>query len=142
MRYLLDVNVLVALALPSHEFHNAAHFWFDREPGRLWATCPLTQGGFLRIASRLLGGSRQDVRSAFSALEKDCQNPAHEFWPVETDLRDLSDSQRVRLVGPNQVADMQLILLAHRQRGQLATFDGRLKQLALGAKYAASVTVI
>jgi uncharacterized protein len=142
MRYLLDVNVLVALALPSHEFHQAAHSWFNREPGRLWATCPLTQGGFLRIASRLMGGSREGVRNAFAALEKDCQNPAHEFWPVETDLRDLSDSQRVRLVGPNEVTDMQLILLAHRQRGQLATFDGGLKQLALGTKYAASVTVI
>ena len=110
MRFLLDVNVLVALAFPLHSSHQAAHSWFRREPDRLWATCPLTQAGFLRVASRALGGSR--------------------------DATDLSDSQRSRLIGPNQIADMQLLLLAHRHRAQLATFDSGLKELALGTRYA------
>ena len=47
----------------------------------------------------------------------------HEYWPVDVDLRDLGDAQRARLIGPGHIADMQLLLLAHRYRGQLATFD-------------------
>jgi len=29
---LLDGNVLVALAIDSHEFHKRAHLWFDHHP--------------------------------------------------------------------------------------------------------------
>jgi predicted nucleic acid-binding protein len=75
-------------------------------------------------------------------LERDCQNPGHEYWPVDADLRDLSNSQRSRLIGPNQIADMQLLLLAHRHRGQLATFDIGLKELASGTRYANSLLVL
>lgn len=51
MRFLLDVNLLVALAFPAHVSHEAAHSWFHQEPDRLWATCHLTQAGFLRNSS-------------------------------------------------------------------------------------------
>jgi predicted nucleic acid-binding protein len=109
VRFLLDVNVLVALAFPQHVSHKLAHDWFQREPGRLWAACPLNQGGFLRIASRALGGSREALRMALAGLERDCQSPHHEFWPVDIDLRDLSHSQKSRLIGHNPVTDMQLL---------------------------------
>jgi uncharacterized protein len=142
VRFLLDVNVLLALAFPLHTSHQAAHSWFRREPDRLWATCPLTQAGFLRVASRALGGARDAVQQALAGLERDCQSPGHEYWPVDVDLRDLSDSQRSRLIGPNQVADMQLLLLAHRHRGQLATFDAGIRNLASGTRYANSLLVL
>lgn len=142
MRFLLDVNVLVALAFPQHASHQLAHDWFQREPDRLWATCPLTQAGFLRVASRALGGSRKAVRMALGGLERDCQSPHHEFWPVEIDLRDLSDSQKSRLMGHNQVADMQLLALSHRHKGQLATFDAGIKELASGTRYGSSLLVL
>lgn len=141
VRYLLDVNVLVALAFPLHTSHQSAHRWFSRQPGRLWATCPLTQAGFLRVASRALG-PRDGVRQALAGLERDCQSPAHAFWPVDADLRELGESLRARLMGPNQIADMQLLLLAHHQRGQLATFDTGLKELASGTLYADSLLVL
>ena len=86
----------------------------------------------LRIASRALGGSRDAVRQALAGLELDCLSPAHEYWPLDIDLRDWNDSLRLRLIGPNQVADMQQLLLAHRHRGQLATFDTGLRELASG----------
>ncbi len=145
VRFLLDVNVLVALAFPLHSSHRLAHAWFGREPDRLWATCPLTQSGFLRVASRALGGSRDsrdDVRKALAGLERDCQSPRHEYWPVDVDLRDLSDSERSRLIGPNQIADMQLLLLAHRRGGQLATFDTGLKELAARTRYAPALMLL
>ena len=142
MRFLLDVNILVGLAFPLHSSHPAAHSWFRREPDRLWATCPLTQAGFLRAASRALGGSRDAVRKALAGLERDCRSPGHEYWPLDVDLRDLHDSQRSRLIGPNQIADMQLLLLAHRNRGQLATFDTGLRELASGTRYASSLLIL
>ena len=142
MRFLLDVNVLVALAFPSHDFHKAAHEWFRQEPDRLWATCPLTQAGFLRIACRAMGGSQQALRNALAGLEENCRNHHHEFWPADVDLRDLTDSQRSRLTGHNQITEMQLLLLAHRRRGQLATFDTGLRELASGTRCADSLLVL
>ena len=61
---------------------------------------------------------------------------------MDVDLRDLSDSQRSRLIGPNQIAGMQLLLLAHHHRGQLATFDTGIKELASGTRYANSLLVL
>lgn len=142
MRFLLDVNVLVAMAVPAHPSHQRAHTWFRREPDRLWATCALTQGGFLRVASRYLGGSSDGVQRAFASLERDCQSPNHEFWIMDTDLRALSDAQRSRLNGRNHIADMQLLLLAHRHRGQLATMDTGISELAVATRFAESVLVL
>ncbi|MEO8096412.1 MAG: TA system VapC family ribonuclease toxin [Acidobacteriota bacterium] len=142
MRFLLDVNLLVALAFPVHTLHQRAHSWFRKEPGRLWATCALTQGGFLRVASRTLGGSRDAVRRALAGLETDCRSPQHAYWPVDADLRGLSDTQRARLIGANQIADMQLLLLAQRYRGQVATFDTGQKELAAGTRYSGSVVIL
>ena len=47
---LLDVNVLLALAWPTHVHHLAAHRWFAENHDAGWATCPLTQLGFVRLA--------------------------------------------------------------------------------------------
>jgi predicted nucleic acid-binding protein len=94
------------------------------------------------VAGRALGGSRDDVRKALAGLERDCQSPNHAYWPVDVDLRDLGDLQRSRLIGPNQIADMQLVLLAHRHRGQLATFDAGIRELVSGTRYASSLLVL
>ena len=92
MRFLLDVNVLIALAFPMHSAHEAAHAWFRSVPDRLWSTCPLTQAGFVRVASRALGGGRDAVQRALGGLERDCRSPFHEYWPADVDLMELSDA--------------------------------------------------
>ena len=48
---LLDLNILTALLWPAHEHHNAAHRWFAGGADASWATCALTQLGFVRIVS-------------------------------------------------------------------------------------------
>src|ERR1700719_2913940 len=50
-KYLLDTNVLLALAWPSHEFHEAAHSWWTHSRKR-WATCALTELAFIRLSSK------------------------------------------------------------------------------------------
>src|SRR5689334_5380849 len=46
---LLDVNVLLAIAWPNHQFHRAAIAALSSQ--RRWATCALTQLGFIRLSS-------------------------------------------------------------------------------------------
>ena len=142
MRCLLDVNVLIALAFPAHVSHRAAHAWFRQVPRRLWATCPLTQAGFLRLAARLLGGTREALQTAFSLLEANCQSPDHEFWAMPGDLRAVSEGQRSRLTRPNQITDLQLLLLAHHQKGLLVTLDAGLPALAAATRQEHSVLLL
>ena len=49
--HLLDVNVLIALMWPAHEAHALVHKWFLKHSSQGWASCPLTQAGFVRIVS-------------------------------------------------------------------------------------------
>jgi predicted nucleic acid-binding protein len=49
LRFLLDVNVLIALIDPAHVSHDAVHRWFEDQGRAAWATCPLTENGVIRI---------------------------------------------------------------------------------------------
>ncbi len=51
MTYLLDINVLVALFDSAHVHHEAAHRWFASVGNASWATCPITENGFVRVVS-------------------------------------------------------------------------------------------
>ena len=48
---LLDVNALVALAWDSHIHHAVIRRWFLTRGSAGWATCPLTESGFVRVSS-------------------------------------------------------------------------------------------
>jgi predicted nucleic acid-binding protein len=48
--YLLDVNVLIALAWDDHEHHTSAQAWFGRLADEFFATCNVTQSGFVRLS--------------------------------------------------------------------------------------------
>ena len=48
-RFLLDINVLIALIDPAQVQHDRAHVWFAARGQKSWATCPLTENGVLRI---------------------------------------------------------------------------------------------
>lgn len=142
VRCLLDVNILVALAIPEHADHPRVYRWFRREPDRKWATCAHTQAGFLRVGCLMLGNSRENLHLLYEGLIHDCQSPHHEFWSSGIDLTELDPALKSRLLGPNQIADLQLLLLAHKHRGQLVTLDKGLHELARGTKYANSLLVL
>jgi toxin-antitoxin system PIN domain toxin len=48
---LLDVNALVALAWDSHVHHASIRTGFAANSSAGWATCPLTESGFVRVSS-------------------------------------------------------------------------------------------
>jgi len=53
MRALLDINVLLALLDADHIDHQRAQEWISGEIQHGWASCALTQNGFVRILSQL-----------------------------------------------------------------------------------------
>ncbi len=123
MIHLLDINVLLALADTNHLHHKSAARFFE-EHAMLdgWATCPLTQNGFLRIFG--LPGYPNSVGSptmALPVLKSMLAAPGHQFWP---DSISLTDSMVVRIPDrPKQITDCYLLALAAANKGKLATFD-------------------
>jgi toxin-antitoxin system PIN domain toxin len=126
-RYLLDVNVLIALIDPAHVHHDQAHVWFAKRGRAAWASCPVTQNGVLRIVGHpRYPGSPGAPASVAPLLAELCAMPGHVFWPDDVSLlnRDVCDTSRLLAVG--QVTDTYLLALACAHKGQLATLDRRL----------------
>lgn len=128
--YLLDTNLLISLLWPSHEQHGLALKWFTRHRGRGWATCPVTQAGFVRIVSNP-AFSRDAVqpREAIHVLSANTAAKDHTFWPDELPFADAVAFTGVRLMGHQQVTDAYLLGLAVRRGGILATLDQRIAAL-------------
>lgn len=127
MRYLLDVNVLVALIDPAHMQHDRAHAWFGRSGRRAWASCPLTENGVLRIVGHPRYPNSPGTPAAVAELMTGLLAlPGHEFWPDDMTLLDRRRIHRARLLESGQVTDSYLLALAVAHGGLLATFDRNL----------------
>lgn len=120
---LLDVNVLIALIDPAHEFHAPAHLWFQRNRRHGWATCPLTENGCLRILSKpgypFPGLTVARVRRILVEL---VAAEGHRFWP---DSVSILEARRFDLAAavPKNLTDLYLLRLATAFHGRLITFD-------------------
>jgi uncharacterized protein len=125
MTYLLDVNVLIALAWPTHVHHGAAQTWFRRTGQRAWATCPLTQTAFVRISSnpKFIDGAVAP-NQAVALLAEVTNRTRHEFWPDDLSLVETDTIAWPYVVGHRQVTDVYLLALAKTHGGKLATLDG------------------
>jgi toxin-antitoxin system PIN domain toxin len=121
---LLDVNLLIALAWPNHVHHRAALRWFERNRRSGWATCPLTQSGFVRVSSnaRALPEARSP-REALALLRRIIALSGHVFWQDDISIATSDFVDETKLVGHRQVTDVHLLALALRHEGKLATLD-------------------
>lgn len=128
--YLLDTNLLIALLWPSHERHELAVKWFTRHRTKGWATCPITQAGFVRIVSNP-AFSRDAVqpREAIQVLSANTAAKDHTFWPNQLPVAEAVAFAGVRLMGHQQVTDACLLGLAIQRGGMLATLDQRIAAL-------------
>lgn len=122
--FLFDVNLLIALLDEWHPHHAAALAFFPDAQARGWATCPITENGFLRILGhagyREGPGTAEGARTLLAAL---CASPGHQFWPDEATLRDTKRLAKLPVSG--HLTDAYLLALAVQRSGQLATFDRR-----------------
>jgi toxin-antitoxin system PIN domain toxin len=121
--WLLDGNLLVALAINTHEFHHRAQRWFDSqiEP---FATCAITEGTLLRVHMKVAQDT--SAAAAWSILEAIHNMPEHIFWNDSFSYREIAFAN---IGGSKQVTDAWLAELARRNSGQLATLDVALAAL-------------
>jgi toxin-antitoxin system PIN domain toxin len=123
--YLLDVNVLLPLVDPRHIHHAAAHQWFGDKARLTWATCPITENGFVRVLSQPAYPNRPgDASTVLAVLRELCAAEGHEFWSDDVSLRDVVQPDAV--ITHRHVTDVYLLGLAIHHGGRLATFDGRI----------------
>ena len=128
---LLDVNILTALLWPAHEHHEAAHRWFSARANARWATCALTQLGFVRITSNpAFSRDALSPTEAAALLAENLTHPGHEFWTEGLQVPPAIRGMEARLHGYRQLTDAYLLALANRRKGVLATFDRGLRILA------------
>jgi uncharacterized protein len=129
---LLDVNAILALLIENHEFHTTMADWFARNEKSGWATCPVTQQGFVRIVSNpAYMNPAPRVGAAIQLLAQTlAASIHHQFWTDEISLPDLDQHVLGRLSGHQQLTDAYLLSLAIRRQGKLLTFDKRVLRLA------------
>ncbi len=127
---LLDVNALVALAWDSHVHHSRVRAWFGEKGSGGWATCPVTESGFVRISSnaKVLPApiGVEGARATLEALR------AHEGHRFLFDDVSLTDPDIPTMTGYRQVTDAHLLALARRRGVSLVTFDAGIFALGQG----------
>ena len=127
IRFLLDINVLIALIDPAHVQHDRAHRWFAGRGRKAWATCPLTENGVLRIVGHpRYPNSPSSPAAVAELLARFRKLPGHAFWPDDVSLLDPEHVNAGRLLDSAHVTDTYLLALARAHNGQLASFDQRL----------------
>lgn len=117
--FLLDINILIALADPDHEHHGKAESFFLANHNLGWATCPITENGFVRIignSSYPKGPGSTDA--ACTILKQLCAQAGHRFWPDDLSLRGA-----LNLPGSKHLTDHYLLSLALHRQGKLVTLD-------------------
>ena len=130
MKYLLDVNLMIALAWPSHVHHLPAQRWFQRIGQKGWASCPMTQTAFVRISSnpKFIDGA-VSPQEAISLLMKATASKDHEFWPDDLEFTGGSTIPVTHLIAHRQVTDAYLLGLAMKRSGKVATLDSGIRAL-------------
>jgi toxin-antitoxin system PIN domain toxin len=122
--HLLDVNILIALAWPIQEHHKIATDWFMAPSQNGWATCPMTQCGFVRISSNpKFIPSAVSPFEAVSLLQEMMNHKNHVFWPDTLSVADTKYFGRFNITGHRQITDAHLLELTIRNGGKLATMD-------------------
>ena len=134
---LLDVNVLLALCDPLHADHDLTHRWFERRKGE-WATCAITENGFIRIASNpAYPNAVASLEVARTILAQLAKLPGHSFWDCSLSLRSSARFQNLAELKSGALTDVFLLGLAAEQGGKLVTLDRKIPvQAVRGGKNA------
>ena len=135
MRALLDVNALVAMIDHSHVHSARLHAWWRAEASASWASCAITQNGFVRIISQTAYERPCDTTTATNLLRVALDNGGHAFWPNDISIADKKIFDHSRLISHRQITDVYLLALAVKNGGRLISFDKGIPLAAVrGAK--------
>ena len=142
MRALLDVNVLIALFDPDHVHHARAWGWFEKQAPFGWASCPLTQNGFVRIMSQPGYPNALPIGALVRRLSRAAQAAEHEFWNDSVSILDEARFDHSRVHGHRQVTDLYLLALAVKHEGCLASFDAAIPMSAVRGAHPRHLVVV
>jgi uncharacterized protein len=142
MRALLDISILLALIDEEHDFHERSRQWWqaNREPG--WASCPLTQNGFVRVISQASYARPVPLLESIRVLTSSTSETRHEFWPDDLSLLDTGTVDHTRLLGPSQLTDVYLLALAVKHGGRFVTLDRRVPLAAVRGAQPENLVVV
>ncbi len=123
MRFLLDVNSLIALGFADHAFHSRMVAWLQATEDAELLSCSIVELGFVRVLSQAASYafSVEQARTLLVLLKTSPVRPIQFL----ADNRDMSQLPRwVKSAG--QTTDGHLIDLARAHGCRLATFDSRI----------------
>jgi toxin-antitoxin system PIN domain toxin len=125
---LLDVNLLVSLLDSAHVHNPIATKWFEAVAAvEGWASCPITEMGFIRVVSHVsYPNLRVTPSMAAESLNsfKKAFSDVHQFWPDSVSLSDHKLFRLSVLTGARQTTDTYLAGLAFDKGARFATLDG------------------
>lgn len=142
MRALFDVNLLIATFDEEHVLHERAQQWWAANRAQGWASCPLTQNGFVRIVSQPNYANPISVEAALELFGEQIAGTDHAFWPDDVSLIDSRCFDGARILGPKQLTDVYLLALAVKNGGRLATLDHAIPLAAVRGAEPRHVVVI
>lgn len=123
MRYLLDVNLLVAWGWADHADHDRVAGWI-REAKRIRSaklfTSPIPELGFVRVSIQRTGGRVSPAEAGRTLTDMLASlGPHHGFLPGNQPATDRPEWCR----GAGQTADARLAALAAKHQAKLAKLD-------------------
>jgi len=142
-RFLLDVNVLIALVDPDHVHHDPAHNWFVTLADAEWLTCPITQNGAVRVVSgpKYVNGPVR-LADAVESLHSVIAKGSHLFVPDDLSILDDAHVKTTKLTSAAQITDTYLLALATSHDATFVTFDKRMITSAVVSPNVSILTLI
>lgn len=141
-RALLDVNVLLALLDGDHVQHVTAREWFRADVAAGWASCGVTQNGFVRVISQPRYPSPVPAAQAIARLATASAAPHHQFLPSSVSILDSRIVDPSRILSSRQLTDVYLLALAVTNDLRLVTFDQSIPVAAVNGASAADMLVL
>jgi predicted nucleic acid-binding protein len=120
MKYLLDVNVLIAFGVTQHQFHQRVVDWMRSQQGSTFLTSSLTEIGFVRVVASVIMYDLNvlQARSLLLGMKANATQPLT-FLPDYNDISLLPAWVKT----PKQITDGHLLQLASANGAILATLD-------------------
>lgn len=116
--------------------------WWGSNGDAGWASCPLTQNGFVRIASQKGYARPSPLPDVLSIFSQQIAKDDHQCWPDDISITDATLFDHAYILGPNQITDVYLLGLAVKHGGRLVTFDRGLPLKAVRGAEAKHLVVL
>jgi toxin-antitoxin system PIN domain toxin len=121
VKYLLDINVLIAAGHTGHVHHHRAIAWIHavRNKAESFCTCAITELGFVRVSVQ--SGLQYDVAAARKALASMKASSPVRFELLPDRLG--AESLPAFAKSPDRLTDGHLLALAEASGAELVTLD-------------------